>query len=163
MKIIAISTPKVTDDDASIIKQILERGINIIHLRKPESDINECRKLLEKLNQNASKYNFQVKSAQNGIYMMPIVNGKAIEEDEFNKLDETIKQEYEEKSVLVQEEIMNVIGQIKEIERQSDKKISEYAKNDLFIFNGLDKDRDYAVKMINENENLKISCTKLTL
>ena len=50
MKIIAISTPKVTDDDASIIKQILERGINIIHLRKPESDINECRKLLEKLN-----------------------------------------------------------------------------------------------------------------
>ncbi|MBR4970208.1 MAG: thiamine phosphate synthase [Paludibacteraceae bacterium] len=50
MKIIAISTPKVTDDDASIIKQILERGINIIHLRKPESNINECRKLLEKLN-----------------------------------------------------------------------------------------------------------------
>lgn len=85
--------------------------------------------LLEKLNVDASKYNFQVKAAQNGIYMMPIVNGQAIEEEEFEKLDEEIKQQYEEKSVLVQEQIMNVIGQIKEIERQSDKKISEWQSN----------------------------------
>ena len=85
--------------------------------------------LLDKLNEDASKYNFQVKASQNGIYMMPIVNGEAIEEDEFNKLDDEIKQEYEEKSVIVQEQIMNVIGQIKEIERQSDKKISEWQSN----------------------------------
>jgi len=85
--------------------------------------------LLEKLNEDASKYNFQVKASQNGIYMMPVVNGKAIEEEEFDKLEENIKQEYEEKSVIVQEQIMNVIGQIKEIERQSDKKISEWQSN----------------------------------
>ena len=85
--------------------------------------------LLEQLNKEASKYNFQVKTAQNGIYMMPIVDGKVIEEEEFDKLDEKIKKQYEEKSVLVQEQIMNVIGQIKEIERQSDKKISEWQSN----------------------------------
>lgn len=85
--------------------------------------------LLDKLNQDASKYNFQVKAAQNGIYMMPVVDGKAIEEEEFEKLDDSIKQQYEEKSVFVQEQIMNVIGQIKEIERQSDKKISEWQSN----------------------------------
>lgn len=85
--------------------------------------------LLEKLNEDASKYNFQVKAAQNGIYMMPVVDGKAIEEEEFEKLDAEIKQQYEEKSVFVQEQIMNVIGQIKEIERQSDKKISEWQSN----------------------------------
>ena len=85
--------------------------------------------LLEQLNKEASKYNFQVKAVQNGIYMMPIVDGKAIEEDEFEKLDDKIKQQYEEKSVIVQEQIMNVIGQIKEIERQSDKKISEWQSN----------------------------------
>lgn len=85
--------------------------------------------LLEKLNLDASKYNFQVKTAQNGIYMMPVVDGKAIEEEEFNKLEDSIKQEYEEKSVIVQEQIMNAIGQIKEIERQSDKKISEWQSN----------------------------------
>ena len=85
--------------------------------------------LLEKLNEAASKYNFQVKAAQNGIYMMPVVDGKAIEEEEFEKLDASIKQEYEEKSVFVQEEIMQAINQIKEIERQSDKKISEWQSN----------------------------------
>ncbi len=85
--------------------------------------------LLDKLNEDASKYNFQVKAAQNGIYMMPVVNGKAIEEEEFEKLDASIKQEYEEKSVFVQEQIMQAINQIKEIERQSDKKISEWQSN----------------------------------
>ncbi len=85
--------------------------------------------LLEKLNNDAAKYNFSVKSAQNGIYMTPIVDGKPIEEEEFDKLDETIKQEYEQNSLIVQEQIMNVIGQIKEIERQSDKKISEWQSN----------------------------------
>ncbi|MBR3255039.1 MAG: AAA family ATPase [Clostridia bacterium] len=85
--------------------------------------------LMEELNQEASKYNFQVKSAQNGIYMMPVVDGQTIEEDEFDKLDDKIKQEYEEKSIIVQEQIMNVIGKIKEIERASDKRISEWQSN----------------------------------
>ena len=85
--------------------------------------------LLDKLNQSASKYNFQVRAVQNGIYMMPVVNGKIIQEDEFEQLDDKIKEEYEKKSELVQEQIMNVIGQIKEIERQSDKKISEWQSN----------------------------------
>lgn len=38
----------------------------------------------------------------------------------------------------------------------SDRKIEEYSKSDLFIFNSLDKDRDYAVKMINLNSELKV-------
>lgn len=38
----------------------------------------------------------------------------------------------------------------------SDRKLEEYSKSDLFVFNSLDKDRDYAVEMINLNENLKV-------
>ena len=38
----------------------------------------------------------------------------------------------------------------------SDKKIKEYANSDLFVFDSLDIDRDYAVKFINNNEDLKI-------
>ena len=38
----------------------------------------------------------------------------------------------------------------------SDRKIEEYSNSNLFIFNSLDKDRDYAVKMINKNKNLKV-------
>ena len=38
----------------------------------------------------------------------------------------------------------------------SDKKIKEYSKSDLFVFNSLDKERDYAIKMSIENDNLKM-------
>ena len=38
----------------------------------------------------------------------------------------------------------------------SNRKLKEYSKSDLFIFNSLDKDRNYAVKMINNNSNLKV-------
>ena len=40
----------------------------------------------------------------------------------------------------------------------SDRKIKEYSKSDLFVFNSLDedRDRDYAVKMINNNSKLKV-------
>ena len=85
--------------------------------------------LMVKLNKKSEKYGFQVKSAQNGIYMMPIVNGKAIDEEEFDKLDNSIKQVYEEKSTIVQAQIMDAIEQIKIIEKQSDKKISEWQSN----------------------------------
>ena len=38
----------------------------------------------------------------------------------------------------------------------SDKKLEEYSKKDLFVFNSLDKDRDIAVKLINKNKKLKV-------
>lgn len=38
----------------------------------------------------------------------------------------------------------------------SEKKMKEYANTDLFVFNSLDKDRNFAVDMINVNKNLKI-------
>ena len=85
--------------------------------------------VMQKLTQDAFKEGFQVKSAQNGIYMMPIVDGKVIEEEEFEKLEESVKQHYEEKSTVVQQQIMEAIGQIKQIEREADKKVSEWQSN----------------------------------
>ena len=38
----------------------------------------------------------------------------------------------------------------------SKRKLEEYSKSELFVFNSLDNDRDYAVKMINLNKNLKV-------
>ena len=85
--------------------------------------------LMTKLNEDSMKHGFQVKSAQNGIYMMPVIDGKVIQEEEFEKLEEKVKQEYEAKSVIVQQQIMEAISQIKQIERQSDKKVSEWQSN----------------------------------
>lgn len=49
MKIIAITTPKIVAEDFLLIKKLVKSGIYSIHLRKPESEIDECRKLLNEL------------------------------------------------------------------------------------------------------------------
>lgn len=85
--------------------------------------------LMDKLNQTSSQYGFQVKSATNGIYMMPVLNGKTIEEEEFEKLDDVTKKEFEDKSSIVQQHVMEAISQIKAIQTESDKKINEWQSN----------------------------------
>ena len=85
--------------------------------------------LMEQLNKQSQEYGFQVKSAKNGIYMMPVINGKAIDQEDFEKLDEKIKKDFEEKSSIVQEQIIQVIAQIKNIEKESEKRIQEWQSN----------------------------------
>ena len=93
--------------------------------------------LMEKLNKKSAEYGFTVKSSQTGIYMMPIVNGKTIAEEEFNKLDDATKKDFEDKSTIVQQHIMEAIGEIKSIERESDKRIQEWQSNvALLTING---------------------------
>jgi len=43
----------------------------------------------------------------------------------------------------------------------SEKKLNEFSKSSLFVFNSQDIDRDYAVKMLNKNNNLKLIDTSL--
>ena len=86
-------------------------------------------KLLTNLNKKSAKYGFQVKSADNGIYMMPVIDGKVVKEEEFDKLDEEIKKEYEDKSTIVQQQIIEVIAQIKELDSEAEKKISDWQSN----------------------------------
>lgn len=85
--------------------------------------------LMDQLNATSSQYGFQVKSANNGIYMMPVINGKTIEEEEFEKLDPETKKNFEDKSAIVQQHVMEAISQIKNIQSESDKKISEWQSN----------------------------------
>ena len=86
-------------------------------------------RLLAKLNQKTMIQGFQVKSTDNGVYMMPVLDGKTLAEDEFDELDESIKKEFEERSALVQEQIFQALGEIKAIEREAEKKIDEWQSN----------------------------------
>lgn len=85
--------------------------------------------ILEKLNEKTMKEGFQVKSAQNGIYMMPVIEGKAIDEEEYDKLPADVKQKFEDKSNLVQELIFTALSEIKIAEKKSDVKIEEWQSN----------------------------------
>ena len=90
---------------------------------------NKRELLLEKLNKRTMVQGFQVKSTANGVYMMPVLDGRTLQEDEFDALDESIKREFEERSNLVQEQIFQALAEIKAIERESEKKIEEWQSN----------------------------------
>ena len=85
--------------------------------------------ILVKLNDKTLKHGFQVKSAQNGIYMMPVYEGKTIEEEEYEKLPLEVKSEFESKSQVVQEMIFDTLSELKIIENKADKKIEEWQAN----------------------------------
>ena len=85
--------------------------------------------LLKKLNQKTMIQGFQVKSTENGVYMMPVLDGRTLAEDEFDELDDSVKREFEERSALVQEQIFQALAEIKLIEKAAEKKIDEWQSN----------------------------------
>ena len=89
--------------------------------------------LLEKLNKTSLKSGFQVKATQNGVYMMPVIDGKTIEEEEFNKLDDETRKVFEDNSSIVQEQIIEAINQIKVLERENSQKVEEWQSNIALI------------------------------
>lgn len=86
-------------------------------------------KLLEKLNQKTMMQGFQVRSTENGVYMMPVLDGKTLIEEEFDELDESVKREFEERSSLVQEQIFQALAEIKSIEKEAERKVDEWQSN----------------------------------
>ena len=49
MRLIAITKPDFYDGEAAFIKRLFESGFDIVHLRKPNSDIDNCRNILNEL------------------------------------------------------------------------------------------------------------------
>ena len=48
--------------------------------------------VLKKFDEYTTKQGFKIKTATDGIYFSPIHEGKVLNEEEFNKLDESIKE-----------------------------------------------------------------------
>ncbi|WP_010246728.1 Lon protease family protein [Acetivibrio cellulolyticus] len=89
--------------------------------------------LLERLNEDAEKQGFKVKTTNAGIYFLPVVEGKTISEEEYGDLDEKLKHEITEKSNIVQLETIDIIRKIKAIEKEAEEKVSEW-ENKIALF-----------------------------
>ncbi len=116
------------------IRRDLKKTFNNDDFEKEKSAIKQefdekREKILQNLNKKTIAEGFQVKSTNNGIYMMPVLDGKILAEDEFDKLDDAIKQQFEEKSMKVQDWVFDALSHIKVLERESDKKIEEWQSN----------------------------------
>ena len=82
--------------------------------------------LLEQLNKRTMVQGYKVQATANGVYMMPVLDGKPLEEEEFEALEESVKRDFEERSSLVQDQVLEALAAIKGLEREADKKIEEW-------------------------------------
>lgn len=89
--------------------------------------------LLDKLNEDAEKQGFKVKTTNSGIYFLPVVEGKTITEEEYGELDEKVKHEITEKSNIVQLETLDIIRKIKNVEKEAEERVSDW-ENKIALF-----------------------------
>jgi len=84
--------------------------------------------LLEALNNDAEMQGFKVKATNAGVYFLPIIEGKVINEQDFSELDGDTRHEITEKSNELQIKTMEIIRKIKAIEKQAEEKVDEWEK-----------------------------------
>ena len=99
-----------------------------------EKDVEEKKiRLIDKLNKDAAKQGFEIKNASTGIYFLPMINGKTLSEDEFEALDENIKNEFEMRSLEIQKQTIETMKKIKELEKKAAEKIGSW-RNNIALF-----------------------------
>lgn len=55
MKWIVITLPDFIENESTYINQLFKAGIDLLHLRKPESNIEECKRLIQKIDKKWHK------------------------------------------------------------------------------------------------------------
>jgi lon-related putative ATP-dependent protease len=115
-------------------------------IKKYQKKRNE---FLEELNENAEKQGFKVKTTNTGIYFLPIIDGRTINEQEFGELDEKTRHEINEKSNTLQIETIDIVQKIKNVEKEAEQDIAEWENQIALIAvstgisNLKDKYKDY--------------------
>ncbi len=81
--------------------------------------------LMDDMSAMAGEYDFQVKTTNSGIYFMPLVEGKAVGEEEYDNLAEDVKADIEKKSQTVQEKAGSIMRDIRELDKASKKRVEQ--------------------------------------
>lgn len=114
-----------------IIKQEIANAFDNDQYEKEKAEILEKfesikSELLVKLSQDAKKHGFKVNTENSGIYFLPIIEGKTIDDEEFDKLDEDIKNQINEKTSILQQETLEIIRKLKNNDKETKQKVSEW-------------------------------------
>ena len=116
------------------IKKEISQTFNNDDYQKEKSLIeqefeNKRTKLLNSLTEEAKEQGFEVKNSSNGIYFLPIYNGKTLDEEEFSALPKEIQQDFETKSKVMEKRTLEIIKELKELEAASSKRVNNWVNN----------------------------------
>lgn len=103
------------DDELSNKKKFAEENLE-----------KKKKKLIEDLNLTTKPMGFEVVEGAKGVFMLPVKDGKTLSKEEYEKLDQKEKVEYEKKSPQIQEKIFEVLTQIRGLEIEKEREMSNW-------------------------------------
>lgn len=81
--------------------------------------------LIQKMKDKAQELGFGIKIIESGIYFVPLINGEAIEENDYDSLDENLKQQIIGVTDEIQEEVSQTMKELKDLEKRAKQKIED--------------------------------------
>lgn len=119
------------EEFTKIIKQEIVNAFDNDQYEKEKSEImdeyeDKKDELLDKLSKDAEEHGFKVNTGSSGIYFLPIIEGRTISEEEFSTLDDETKDEINQKTNILQQETLDIIRKLKNNDKETEKKVSEW-------------------------------------
>lgn len=81
--------------------------------------------VMQDITDRAKKMGFAVKTSNTGLYFMPLIDGEALNEDQYQALSDKEKEEISAKSQKIQKEAMDIMAKIKKIDKKVKKKLEK--------------------------------------
>ncbi len=121
---------------------------------------DERNRLIEELTEYSKEQGFKIKNTSTGFALAPLVNGEVISDSEYSALEEEERMAIEAKAEDIQDMAVEILREIKEIERQAKKKVVDLDSTiGLFVVEPLmdelfDKYKDH-IKIIEYLKNVQ--------
>lgn len=116
-----------------IIKQEITNAFDNDEYEKEKAEIIEeyeskKSEFLSELGEDAQAHGFKVNTGSSGVYFLPVIDGKTISEEEFEKLDEDLKDQINEKTIVLQQDTLEIIRKLKNNDKETKQKVAEWEK-----------------------------------
>src|SRR5699024_1256006 len=106
------------------LKADIPRAFNEKSYKEEKQEIvqefqEKSNEIFQKLNEITAKEGFVIRQSGSGFLTIPLVNGKPISEEQYRHLDENLVQEIEERTVKIQEKVVEYTNAIRELEKEA--------------------------------------------
>ena len=120
---------KTSQVEATI--KLIDEGCTIPFIARYRKEVTGSLddEILRKFDEYTSAQGFKIKTATDGIYFSPIYNGNVLNENEFNALDEKVKEEFKAKSPKIQEETLVIMKKLEELDKECNFKVASWQAN----------------------------------
>ncbi|HZW69086.1 MAG TPA: ATP-binding protein [Pseudogracilibacillus sp.] len=114
------------EDFVNNLKTDIPRAFNEESYKEEKKEIlqdlqDKTNEIFQELNAIAAESGFVIRQSGSGFLTIPLVNGKPITEEEYQELDEEVVLEIEERTIEIQDKVLEFTNTIRDLEKEAKK------------------------------------------